>query len=259
MKKNYLFKLILLAIPVLSFVLMSSNVGQNGAYSGSPGDSGNTCAACHSGGNFGASVSISTNIPVTGYELNTPYDITVTINESGASRHGFALTAERDANNSKAGTFTATSSTKLVNGNGNITQSDADNGNTWTFTWTSPSTDVGNVSFYASGNAANGNGGTSGDQIVTSSITSPSLGVSEAKKLEFSMFPNPSTDRLTIKLPSGTFEAEVGVFDYTGRKIRAEKLSSNNQQLDVSELATGMYIVRILSDGRVGVQTLIVQ
>ena len=65
-------------------------------YSGSPGDSGNTCSVCHSGGNFSASVSITTNIPATGYEPNTDYDITVLLNQSGASRHGFALTAEKE-------------------------------------------------------------------------------------------------------------------------------------------------------------------
>jgi hypothetical protein len=70
MKNKYLFKLFLLAIPLVSLVFMSTSIGVYGAYSGSPGD-GNSCAFCHSGGNFDASLAITTNIPVTGYEFDT--------------------------------------------------------------------------------------------------------------------------------------------------------------------------------------------
>lgn len=257
MKKNYIFKLFLLLIPLTSFILMSNSSGVSGAYSGSPGDSGNTCSVCHSGGNFSASVSITTNIPATGYEPNTDYDITVLLNQSGASRHGFALTAEKNADNSKVGTFTPTSTTRLVNGGANITQSDADSGSIWTFTWTSPSTNEGPVTFYAAGNAANGNGSPSGDQIVTSSLSAPSLGISEAKRLVFNMYPNPSSDLVQIELPTGTTEAEAGVFDYKGRRVNVKRISPNDNQLDVSDLAAGIYLIRISTDEKVGIQKLI--
>lgn len=258
MKKNYFFKLFLLFIPLISFILMSNSSGVSGAYSGSPGDSGNTCSVCHSGGNFSASVSISTNIPATGYEPNTNYDITVLLNESGASRHGFALTAEKDVDNSKAGTFTPTSTTRLVNGGANITQSDADSGNTWTFTWTSPSTNEGTVSFYVSGNAANGNGSTSGDQIVTSSLSAPSLGISEARLLDFKMGPNPSSDLVNIQLPSGLSEATAGVYDYTGRLVNSKSLKPLDNQIDVRNLSAGIYIIKVTADNKIGAKRLVV-
>ena len=49
MKKNYIFKFILLLIPVLAFTLLSFSSGNPNAFSGSPGDSGNNCTQCHSG------------------------------------------------------------------------------------------------------------------------------------------------------------------------------------------------------------------
>ena len=55
MKKNYFFKTSLLMIPTMAFLLMSNSSGKSGAFSGSPGDGGTSCTACHSGGNFGAS------------------------------------------------------------------------------------------------------------------------------------------------------------------------------------------------------------
>jgi len=42
----------------------------------------------------------------------------------------------------------------------------------WTFTWTAPSEEAGTVAFYASGNAANGSGSSSGDFIYTGTATS---------------------------------------------------------------------------------------
>ena len=103
-------------------------------------------------------------------------------------------------------------------------------------TWTSPSTNEGPVTFYAAGNAANGNGSPSGDQIVTSSLSAPSLRISEAKRLVFNMYPNPSSDLVQIELPTGTTEAEgSGVFDYTGRTVNVKRISPNDNQLDVGD------------------------
>tara|TARA_B110000003_G_scaffold133685_1_gene135666 strand:+ start:10218 stop:10940 length:723 start_codon:yes stop_codon:yes gene_type:complete len=238
---------------------MSLSNGAPAGWSGSPGDLG-TCYNCHdvTPADFSASVNIFTDIPVSGYELSTSYNITVTINETGASKHGFALTAERDDNNSKVGTFIPTNSTKLVNDDGNIAQSNPDSGNTWSFTWVSPSNNEGNVTLYAAGNAVNGDSAPSGDQVVTTSLSlSPSLGISESRRLEFKMFPNPSIDNVNIQLPTGASEAEVRVFDYTGRKISEKKISSNDHLLEISSLGSGMYIISVLADNKVGVQTLI--
>lgn len=257
MNKNYLFKLSLFLIPITAIVLMSSNAGQNGAFSGSPGDGGNTCTACHAGGNFNASVDITTNIPSTGYELNTDYTVMVTVNETGASRHGFAFTAERDSDNSKVGTLIAGTNTRLVNSNGNITQSNADAGNSWTFTWRSPATEEGTISFYASGNAANGNGSTSGDQIVTTSISESSLSASDESLLDFEMFPNPAADVVNIQLPSGIVEAKAGVFDYTGRLVHSKTITLADTQLDVTNLASGIYIIRVVTENKLGAQRFI--
>ena len=75
MKKNYSFKFLLLLIPLSAFALMSVSSGRDGGYSGSPGDSSNTCANCHSGGDFSASVALQTEIPNEGYQINTFWEI----------------------------------------------------------------------------------------------------------------------------------------------------------------------------------------
>ena len=56
------------------------------------------------------------------------------------------------------------------------------NTHSWTFKWTAPANNVGPINFYAAGNAANNNFGTSGDYIYTQSATSevPVYGVTLA-------------------------------------------------------------------------------
>lgn len=253
MKKHYFFKIILLLIPVSAFLLMSSSTGRTDGRTGSPGDNGNTCAACHSGGNFNASTTITSNIPDTGYLLNTAYTININTN-STASVHGFQLTAENNSN-TKIGTFTAGTGSR-VSGQ-RITHTSPSASGNWSFTWTSPSTDLGRVTFYTALNAANGNGGTSGDQIVTATTSSPSLSVLEANRLKFEMYPNPASEKVTIQLPSDSDKATVKFYDYVGRLALTKYITSLDTKIDINNLSTGVYIIKVVSADKIGSQKFI--
>lgn len=259
MKKNYFFKAFLFLIPIGALSLLSFSGGVGGTRSGSPGDGGTTCTICHApGANFSASAIITTNIPATGYDVDTDYSVTLTAT-STAPGHGFQLTAERLSDNGKIGTFIddGGTTTTVFDSGQRISHSNRNN-STWTFTWRSPSTLQGQVRFYASLNAVNNNGSNGGDQVVTAvSEISNALSISEARLLQFEMFPNPATDVLNIQLPTGTSEAEVGVFDYTGRKVSAKTVTTTDTQLDITNLATGMYIIRVSADDKLGAQRFI--
>jgi hypothetical protein len=259
MKKNYLFKPFLFLIPITALALISFSGGVGGARSGSPGDGGATCVSCHApGANFNASAMITTNIPSSGYDVNTAYTITLTAN-STAPGHGFQLTAERLSDNAKIGTFSTGGNPNVLVQDGGTRISHANrNNSSWTFTWTSPSTLQGQVRFYASVNAVNNNGSNGGDQVVTT-VSEPqnALGISEAKRLDFKMFPNPSTDVVNIQLPSGTDQAQVGIFDYTGRLVSSKTVAASDRQVNVNNLATGMYIIRVTSEDKIGAQRFI--
>lgn len=238
--------------------MYSFSGGVGGGRSGSPGDGGTTCVICHAAGaNFNASAVISTNIPLTGYELNTAYTITVTAT-STAPGHGFQLTAERLSDNAKIGSFTddAGVTTRVQDAGERISHANRNN-SSWTFTWTSPSTDQGAVGFYASVNAVNNNGSNGGDQVVTASLTEPSLSVAQSKVLQFEMYPNPAPTQVRIQLPSGVTKAEAQVFDHSGRLVLKGHVTSVNNELSVSQLPAGMYIVKVLADGKLGAKKFI--
>ena len=253
MKKNYIFKFILFLIPLSALLLMSNSTGFGGTASGSPLD-GNSCAQCHSGGNLNASTVITTNIPDTGYELNTDYTITINTT-SNSTKLGFQLAAENSTE--KVGTFKTGTGTKLVGSN--LSQSTPSSSGDWSVVWTSPSTDKGNVTFYTAVNATNNNGGTSGDQTVLASKSMPSLSTKNFNALAFDMYPNPASERVTLQLPNGSDNAKVEFYDYIGRLSLTENITLNNNKVDVNSLSSGIYLIKVVAHGKIGTKKFIKQ
>jgi hypothetical protein len=170
---------IVAAVTLLPLLVLGFSNGPNDGLTGAPGEG--LCTNCHSGNPVNGSVEI-TGAPVA-YKLGETYTITVTVQDPGQTRWGFELTA-KDTANDGAGTFTITDAT-----NTQLSDQPAPNADyvkhtslgtyagtagpaTWQFDWTSPSSNVGDITFYAAGNAANNNGSSSGDNIYSTSFTS---------------------------------------------------------------------------------------
>ncbi len=163
--------------------------GPNDGLTGAPGEG--NCTQCHSGNSLNASGgTLVLGVPGT-YLPGEMYDIVVDLSRSGQSRWGFEMTA-LNGNGARAGTFTPAN-----NGNTQVTAANSKqyikqttqgsasgtrDKNQWAFKWTAPTNDVGPITFYAAGNAANGDFGTSGDYIYTQKATSevPVYGVTLA-------------------------------------------------------------------------------
>ena len=246
MKKSY-FRAALV-MPAIVFVVYSFSSGNPNALSGSVGDNNQTCAQCHSGGQFNAQATITTNIPESGYELNKKYNITISAGSSTSSKHGFQLVAE-NSSNSRVGTFSGGSGLAFVqSATRALHSSNSNNVKSWTMEWTSPSEDSGDITFYGVVNATNGNGSTSGDQVVTtkSKVSSAkSLGVSDYFASQFGVYPNPATDFTTLELPSHLNSANVIVYDYIGRQVKTISVNQAVSKIDLQGLTSGMYIMVI--------------
>ena len=259
MKKHYFFKFVLLLIPVSAFVLLSFSSGRDSSFSGSPGDGGNNCTACHTGTASSSNITITSNIPDTGYDFNTTYNVTIT-NSAGSARNGFQVTAERDDNNGKVGTFVSGGSdTQAVNSGQRITHtSNGNNQSSWTFQWTSPSTDVGRVTFYGASVSGNGANGSQGDQVfLGQSNSSPSLSVDNLTKIDFDTYPNPAKDFVTLQLASNTDNAVVAFYDSLGKIALQTNITNTQNKIDVNSLASGIYLVKIISGNSIGTQKFI--
>ena len=190
----------LFAVVFPIFTVSGNSGGASPGNTGGPGEG--SCIQCHSNGPDDGDLFIQ-GVPAN-YELQQTYTLTVSLEDSGQSRWGFQLTA-MDGSNTGAGTIVnteTTTSTTTAFGKDYVSQTGSGTYNgtpdgpvTWSFDWTAPATNVGPVTFYAAGNAANGNFGTSGDNIYTTNETADAPA---------SVTPTATPDMQPTATPTGT-------------------------------------------------------
>lgn len=190
MKKNYLFLIPLLSLTLVSFSYSitkgatkiekyappnSGGPAANGNQdrTGSPLSSGN-CATCHSGGAFQPTIDVfitdTMGNQVTAYTPGEDYIIEYfMLNSSGTPFFGMqSVILSPAAGNPDAGTMVSviTPGSHIVSSGGRnyYEHSTPDPIGVFQMRWTAPAAGFGDVNIYASGNAVNGNGGTSGDE-----------------------------------------------------------------------------------------------
>lgn len=224
----------------------SQSGGPSAGLTSSPGDNGATCTNCHRGTATPTSGLITSNIPSSGYVPGQTYEVTFTITEMGLSKFGFQMTAE-DASNANKGTFAATPATRIMNSGAYIGHNASGNSGSgskaWKVNWTAPAAGTGDITFYGAGNAANGDGGTGGDIIRTSSLmVTEDAGATSIQPIvedQISIFPNPAENEIFI---SGV-EGEYTIFDLSG-SVRAQGDNTGNA-IDISNLEKGVYFISL--------------
>jgi len=254
--KNYFYFLVAIAGMFIFLTAGTENSGgSQGAYTGSPGDGGNTCTNCHTGAATPQDGWITTNIPGDGYTPGETYTITATGTHSGVGKFGFEVTAEDNAD-AKTGTFVITNpdENKLANDDQSVTHKAAGttpNGDmrTWIFDWVAPAMGTGDVTFYSAFNAANGTGNTSGDVIYTSNtvVMEHTVGVNEIADNDFdvSLYPNPFTDYIKVSVKNNEKQiSSIQLFNQAGSLVKTETTSNAGEwRIDASDLNAGMYFV----------------
>lgn len=65
-------------------------------------------------------------------------------------------------------------------------------------------------------------------------------------KYEISIYPNPATTVLNLS-STGVYDFELSILDMTGKVIKAEKMLDQTFTFDVSDLASGIYMLRLVS------------
>ncbi|MBM71206.1 MAG: hypothetical protein CL847_00280 [Crocinitomicaceae bacterium] len=92
-------------------------------------------------------------------------------------------------------------------------------------------------------------GGCSGEQVCLDVDITP-VNLDELGFLSFLLYPSPASTTLNIKAPSfGSAETAIQIRDASGRVVHSSSISSNTS-IDVSHLARGAYLVKIISEGQ---------
>jgi Secretion system C-terminal sorting domain len=227
------------------------------ASSGAPGEG--TCAksGCHAGGTYVGTTTI-TGIPDT-ILPNTTYAITLT-NTSNAVKSGFQITSLSSVN-AMSGTFSAATGVNIGTQNSSgrkyarqsAPKTLASGAVSWTFDWKSPATlPDPKVTFYFASLCGNGDGEKTGDNVLVSTKVvslQTSTATQEANASSWLDFKaNTATKTLEINLLQST-KGKLQIFDLQGKPMQNANLSANNT-LNINELASGIYVVKITASGK---------
>jgi len=233
---------------------------QNGALNmtGAPGEL--NCTACHSQTLVNSDPAGQLTISVPGsngfYAPGATYTVVVQLNYTGRPRFGFAVAARRAGTEFvSVGTFSGSPALGLqitdyvthtlatIQGNGS---------KEWRFDWTAPTTSVGKITLYVAGVAANGDAEATGDRVYTQSVDLFPAATSvkkESLKQISSVYPNPVTDKLFIKLG---FEAETVVIlelcNLNGAVVRQETVQAVKGlplTFNLTAVQPGAYLLRV--------------
>jgi len=255
--KRFVF---LSGIPLLiaGIVLLSSFGGDDNSdysggspagYTGSPGD-GKDCVQCHGGTTTFEAGWITSDIPPEGYTPGNTYNMTVTV--SGSGDKGFQVSPQ-DPAGQQLGTLIAGPGTHLNGGTKYVNHSSKSTANpaTWNFQWTAPVAGTGEVTFY---------GAFTVNKPVTKTSTlvvqQASVGTDDklSDQVQLALYPNPVQRFLTIRMETReAMDLQVSVINLSGQHhlfniIRLQP-GIKTQQLDMSSLLPGIYLLKV-SDGK---------
>ncbi len=77
-----------------------------------------------------------------------------------------------------------------------------------------------------------------------------SIGVEEVSNVTATLYPNPTTDFITVELKDINATATVSIIDMTGKVIYNVEIFGN-KTFDVSALTSGVYVVKVTDNGRI--------
>src|SRR5450759_2718449 len=186
---GYLFVAMLTGIaPIAAF---GHSYGPAPRVTAAPGDNPKACTQCHTTNALNSGTGSVTIILQSGpfYVPGVKQRVMVRVADPGQQRWGFEMSARlnSDLSNGQAGDFTpidnmtqvicedsaprpCASGVSFIQHTSSGTRNGTAGGATFQFDWTPPATNAGPVTLFVAGNAANGNGAPTGDQIYTSSM-----------------------------------------------------------------------------------------
>lgn len=267
MKINRLLSL--LTLSAVSLIVLQSNQGglNNAIVANNPTTAGCNChgPAVSSPNGLKLEVLDANNVPQLTYVPNTNYTVRVTLTKNNATDFaGFQAAIFNAGTATQGGNPADGTLCKKVNIGGtnviNHTQKDVSSlkvGNlvTWTFPWQSPLISQSDLTLHAIANDANGDNGTGGDAIVYNSmqISRIGVGVEDYSKGIEAIYPNPTTDNVSIDLESPE-SSKIAIYTIAGKLVKQIDATGNKVKFTVSELVAGNYFLTVTQGNKVAKQ-----
>lgn len=260
--KNLVTHLLFLGGFITYLFLLGNSGGAIAGVTGAPEEE--TCArsGCHSGtvNSGSATVSLKFGEDATAYTFDETYAVSISIDGAqNANKNGFEIVALDEQNNNIGEWILAGDDLRSRTGSDReyVTQtSSGSSKSAWSIDWKAPSIDAGNVTFYLAYNDSNGNGGTSGDNVYTTTLSVGADGVSSTADLvsieNINAYPNPFTEILTVQLSlieeTHLTATLVNTLGQNVNQLFSKKLAAgtNTLQLNIPrDLSNGLYFLQI--------------
>jgi len=261
----------LLIVILSTFLFLSNSTNPPNGRTGAPGEG--TCNSCHTG-----------NAPIQGLvtiegisERVNPgetYDITVrsSVSSGSASRAGFQLVA-LNQNNQNAGTLSdpgANVAFDMFNNKRYAEHRPAKNldGNqeaVFQFKWTAPEENEGEaITFYVASVLANGNGGSSGDRVVTNSFSTLLEAATNTVEPNFAQsiktYPNPASNYIAVESSGLEINQKIHLILTDSRgaiKYRSVANANSIHEILIQNFPSGIYFLSIQSGAQIYQQKII--
>ncbi len=66
---------------------------------------------------------------------------------------------------------------------------------------------------------------------------------------EMTIYPNPASNKVNFELPATNQLLTLNIFDFSGKNVISQIISGPQNQIDISELQNGNYIIQLAGDG----------
>ncbi|MEY5048715.1 MAG: hypothetical protein RLZZ175_2074 [Bacteroidota bacterium] len=103
-----------------------------------------------------------------------------------------------------------------------------------------------------------GKGGLCSDTSGYRYVEVVATGLENSIVSNFSIYPNPATDNVTVSLTESV-SGTVSIVDLHGNVVATKSISGNTSNISTAELASGVYVVKINSDKGIAVKQLVIQ
>ena len=256
--------LVVLGVCFIWLTSVSNRLGRanltGGGSTTAPGETGQYCGAfgCHFSDAFDVEAKLQLlsldSMPVSVYTPGEEYIISVDADRTGfPTAYGFqivGLSSQDDSGLAGFHDFPERVREVMINDRQYVEQSNRIPQIPIYLNWTAPEEGTGTVDFYAVVNAVDGNGTSNGDGADSTRLQIPEdiMSSNEALSLDYnvSIFPNPASDNLVVQADKAFNRAEI--INVSGQKVM--DLNTGNQQIDISSLKPGIYILNIIFEDK---------
>jgi hypothetical protein len=71
------------------------------------------------------------------------------------------------------------------------------------------------------------------------------------------IFPNPAKNNITIEIPQIVEEITLTISNINGKELTSQQIRDSTTQIDISNLASGIYFVKLITEKTVEVRKII--